>query len=1798
MSTKRFLLTIAIMLLALPLWAAQNATNTKGFAADGVYNYNGVDNVNLFNGGLTVQIPLGGKYTAGDRLTYSFTLTYNSALWDYEERSESVPPSGQVVIHSEGIPNNRTSNAGLGWLVTLGELVYHENSLTYIAPDGAETTFTGKTPQTALSPLILSPEPVLYSLDGHYLRMRKGTAGTRYVDFPDGVTKEFMCVSSDGCEPLNKNTTKFALKKISDSFGNQVTIERGSEPAHHYGNLWTWSIKESTEAGRTIEHQLVFQYADDPPHDAPFGWIVKELDLEVSPSTFTVGQPITTVRRVAYVFNYDRVSLARTPLHTAVAGGVHIQPLETMMRVPVLTSVTLPDAQASKWSFTYKAGDTSQIYTQNKYPQSYDDKLLESLTYPTGGSVRYEWQQYRFPRRACFTENHPPGCIEPCSGDDHDQLPSWTDKAGVRLRQYTSSGTGSLTPTRYILTYADPVQQSGNQVCFGEHTLRNTVVDPLGNVTLNYFSLVADPTPVFGGDPLNFGLPVAVTIADPIGDGRNLSSEVFQCPSPDLFDPNVLGNNDETIRNRAKNPQSAGCTPKRQTYVRYEVTPAADCDDVTYDTPGCYGANRRLLSERVVFNDDGNAWTRSDNSNFDGLGHYRQIDAKSNFGELNATGGSAGNGTGGLNGPRGDWQVTTTNWNPATRFGGLAYPDVGARWIINTYDSQTVELKTTGGSGEPAAQGGVVKSEYFFDELGFLKQKRTLAGGARASTDFLTDYKRVDLGDGRVRIEERYYGGDCYTIGSTTHCPNLDTGALPVGNPGSADYVIFRTSRFGSTERVEYRECSGDKVILRTELNEIDPATGLTMSSRDTADAVTTYLYDELNRVAEIDPPGEAATTYAYTKASGTAPAKVVATTADGTSTKPQSKWEFDPWGRVSGALHLTPAGWNRATTRYYPNGWVSEQTTTGPDTGTNAGVTKFTKYDPFGRVLSKTLADSVTQGGADSHYVTYEYQGNRVVKETVNGVALGSGDNGSTKTTRLTDALGHLVAAYENSDGWQQTSYEYDSSGRMVKVKMGAQVRTFTYDNRGLLLNETHPELSGNSAGITYKAYDARGHAHEIHHQTPPTRTALDLSFTYDGAERLTLVKRPQTPNEGARILKSWTYFGPADTGKTGLLKTTERHNWIRPPASPAAAPVDYTVSQNYNYWDSTHRLKSVVLRVSGLVRWKTVYSYDNLGNLSSLQYPKLTTGCNPLVDASCLELGPDRLVSNSYQYGYLTSVPGFVDSITYNINELPQTVKHANGVTWTQAVSSRYLPRPEKLTLSNGSTQLWTSDSYKYDANGNIFAIGNYAFVYDDVGRLSSASIGGDYQQFSYDRYGNHKSWGVPVDLATNRITGAGYDGAGNLTSFTDPRETAYAYTYEYDSFNMMTHLRGLAGDQLALGRLFLYDINDERVATIDYHGASIRETWSARGAGNQVIRDFQRVYVPTTGGLPSDPAGRGWTFVQDYVFRGSSLAATIAGGATTHVDVDHLGTPRLTTTSSGAFALRTYRAFGDEINATPDPRRLKFTGHEHDEAGTYNQSEIKYGDLEYMHARYYDAKLARFLSIDPGRDVDAMHPQSWNLYAYVRNSPIGTADPTGRAADGQKQPEYWQADSDYFGEILTQLYRQAQAEEKKRQAAARARLAEARSCTGSGRCGLNESGKVEVRPDIKMYDTLTGQLVNITDLEDRTANLANYTMGVAENYGWGDNTPAGVAEWMMRGDANYHRSLALVNRNGKGAYWLGEGTAIVLNYLAVQEMLGGVARLVGRILPGPPAPGAPPPVTPRAPIPTGKADPTIFH
>ena len=148
---------------------------------------------------------------------------------------------------------------------------------------------------------------------------------------------------------------------------------------------------------------------------------------------------------------------------------------------------------------------------------------------------------------------------------------------------------------------------------------------------------------------------------------------------------------------------------------------------------------------------------------------------------------------------------------------------------------------------------------------------------------------------------------------------------------------------------------------------------------------------------------------------------------------------------------------------------------------------TKFADYDPFGRPGKITSPDSKD--------TTFCRTGVRKLSRTVS-VATSSGSQNAT-TTETYDNLGRLRTIEEPSgtSGAQvTTAYVYDQLDHLASATTTSgtttQTRSFTYDLRGFLTSESHPE----TASTSYGSFDARGHATS---KTGGTSHAFDLTFT-----------------------------------------------------------------------------------------------------------------------------------------------------------------------------------------------------------------------------------------------------------------------------------------------------------------------------------------------------------------------------------------------------------------------------------------------------------------------------------------------------------------------------------------------------------------------------------------------------------------------------------------------------------------------------------------------------------------------------
>src|SRR6185436_4416796 len=448
------------------------------------------------------------------------------------------------------------------------------------------------------------------------------------------------------------------------------------------------------------------------------------------------------VETATWTFHY-----AATPIQRAcpdITGNPSDDPsTPDLPTVQLLTAIDLPDG--SSWG----------METATSNPAGFCDVAgrITALRLPTLGRIEWTYQSYVFP-----TES--------------DSRPYRQASRGVATRT-VKNASGGIEGTWTYTTSLTP-EPSGPSPSY-RRELVNTVRTPLGDKEVHYFSVYpADPASADGWTAFDYALPFTRKQTDGTSPGRFLSTQIFDCDG--------AGNN---------------CTLKRSVYVRYERDRIGNETGLLQDRQDY---NRRQVSERTVYADDGNRVADVDSSSFDGLGHYRST----------TTGGSF---------PSGNVRATSRNFNPnegiyhidpATN---LPAPDhtfvmlpASSPWILGT---ATWEQVDEGGASQ--------KVELCYEaSTGSLLRKRTLTSGTTQSvTDLIETMSHDAAGN---TIQEDFYGGDVQALGTGSLCSL----ALP-----AAQYRIDHTYQFGALASSQYVDGAGAPLSFKSLDQDIDSRTSL-----------------------------------------------------------------------------------------------------------------------------------------------------------------------------------------------------------------------------------------------------------------------------------------------------------------------------------------------------------------------------------------------------------------------------------------------------------------------------------------------------------------------------------------------------------------------------------------------------------------------------------------------------------------------------------------------------------------------------------------------------------------------------------------------------------------------------------------------------------------------------------------------------------------------------------------------------------------------------------------------------------
>ena len=1246
-------LFVSILLAVPPLLAQGSAARKeppsleRGFKPEKLYNVLGLDTVNPFNGNLIIRIPLGLQYPNDGGMSYGLTLTYNSKLWDYREENGFDAAANTTRDYMHPIPSRR-SNAGLGWLLSLGRLIAPDDPMhteilnvpsrtrkgceakssptdpcvvrqwIYESPDGADHTLW--TNYKGLQDPADAAAGTWYTDDGTYIRMLEGPTDAsgerRHLEFPDGSRHTFLGQRGNDGEPL-----VWKIVAIEDAYRNKVTIAYDS---HYHDRHWTIS----DDFGRAIT--VAFEpYATAP--DRLNNRVVRTIEF---PAPSDNGQP----RRMRYEFSYYDEADGELGSVTVPPGCAGWTP-STVTEYPVqlLRAIRLPDD--TEFVFGYDRATGAADLQSNVCHQG----EITSMKLPTGGSVQWTYRTYALSMGTCRDmqwANFTPGIATRKLVEDDNRTSLWNyDQRLDHAQVCTACTPDQIELLNGRLAHLGP---SLRDILVQPRAESITVVrSPGGDEVHHYFStLPADfaRSNEFDDDPeppsqfcekwngAELGLSIARSQELRLSDGKRafLSTKAYEC--------------------------NGTCTLKRSTYVRYAI-----------DGPTADRATPRLVAQRTVFHDDADHWIDVFYDDFDGYGHHRRETTRSSF-------------TPTASGKQYE-RVSEKLFNPGSGVRGerLQSPTTlffapSSPWLLNLHPTATVterEYDPATHSSTPLPGGRTSKAFYFFNPAnGFLEAVRTVRSdsGAAAAGDVIAVFTNEPKGartSGNV-------AGEVWGLAA-----NGSVDATPTLQSITPHYKIDHTYRHGVLAQSRRRGTAARPLadeFFSLDLT-IDPNSGVPLESRDAAGVPTVYRYDVYGRLIEerVDPASQRTEYVYHPHASPSSRARVEIVRHGASGPLARSEVIFDSLGRITRNRELMASGqWSVRETLHDADGQKQSVSEAGVGDTPRAHKTVY-QYDAFGRPLTVTAPDSTV--------TTFAYGG---VREKRTYVQLNDPPQLTLLSRETTDAFGRLAAVAECSahescaseNELTTTSYRYDVADRLLSVSTTdpttsvSQQRTFTYDGAGFLLGETHPELA--AAGVAYEGYDAKGHpaAKTIGSAAGPFR----LAFTYDGAERLRITKDAQN-----RPLQELTY-------QLGRLAAQTRHNYL--------AGGDHTVTDSFDY-DAAGRIekKTTVLAgaSTGTQQFEHAFAWTELNRPAKINFPTC---------ASCGIPGA-RGIDLHYEQGFLRRVDGFTAPnrpIAYYPSGALASLPHASGNTElvedVRGEDPHGMPRPGSIAFLNAKS------------------------------------------------------------------------------------------------------------------------------------------------------------------------------------------------------------------------------------------------------------------------------------------------------------------------------------------------------------------------------------------------------------------------------------------------------------------------------------------------------------------------------
>lgn len=1579
------------------LAAQQAGQAAPAFRAENLYSLGSLDSVAVMQGGLSIQIPIA---SFGSEIRTSLQLVYQSSAW------EALPQTCPPLNNCAQLYPKKQSRAGLGWRVSLGDLyqpspggAHTPQRFVWASSDGAEhalyPTLHPDDPQDSGDPIpsIHPFEKVMYTRDGSYARVKCDTAPPETGGYGDCTVetaageKHYFNNTSGG------TSASYRLESITDRFSNEISIQYLSNPTR-------WRIFDdhtTPNSGRDIV--LTFFTPASNAGDQPL--LLQSIDLPCFVANGEATCRGENGTRTSWEFGY----VLKNTFPPSVFG-------QSPVSRPVwfLDQVDLPDGSI----FSFPDYSTTTVGG------------LMTMELPTVGSIEWTWDVSSFPA----VRDEPSCPVELPPYADY-----WTTVYGVsQRREYGLDHTlRGVTTYRRFPDVAEP----------GIGEIWTVLVEsPLGDLSEQFFSVWNSNfcnEPAHGSQVWEYGLPYNREEPDPLTSvpQRFLSANHYDCA--------------EGI----PSPLPGDCTLLRATYQAWEID---DGDNPGGWRNGeVNDRNRRMRSERVLFVDDGTYKMRSMDE-FDGLGNYRSTDVDGtlessqnrttfvNTNHLRFT----YTGLPGQSYVPIDWQAPWIlgNFNlRSTEEGGVqTATELGTmtQTAVEEFcfeDTGFLLRRRTLASDVGERGDSDVVSVYTRDSAGRLTRERWFGGDKQAEIDIETDLCELALPAlDQYRVEHEY------DAATGLHWRSQWRDSSGGTTNGLNFYTLDRTLDFTTNLLRATRDIAGVQTDYAydssSRLLEVRPAA---TCGTNCGSAWEKFEYvNAVENAGANDDEGARVEHRAFGNGGFTGDALR------------EEHWVYEGLGRLERERRRAKDNLFDDRFRYYDvaghQDYLSEW---GRGGSTSHFGLEWSDFDPFDRpkTIKRFSNDSELRTEA-----TIGYLGERqVTRRQWIATSAPGGVPTEEFVDRIEtfDDHSRLVRVGESSEGASavDTSYAYDVSNRLRRVQTplstsGSQLRWFFYDQRGFLTSERVPEKGASGNGtVFYGEYDALGNSWN-------RSDGIELDYTFDRAGRMKKIEET-IPRAGlspiVRPLKEFIYSSANIGGslELGKLLVAKSYNWVS--LSPTAHfDARFVEAFQYRGVGGARSHRSVTFRLGqqpppladpwvvppdppSREAFSHSESFDALGQRSAVAYPVCLTG---VPDSHCSASQPARTATSAYVRGFLNTVTdaGFnwVTGTTYHRSGLWNTMSRGNGVTETQLHEDLQIPRPKSIEAKFGlTTTLWKSGTMAYDRSGNLTRMqtneegGSDLYLYDKVSRLKQAQVhvpaalgdlvfadgfesgaserwldsfppvgwvaGMKTQNFTFDRFGNltrvmttgEPTEEFPTSQSSNRMLNNGtqtyhstYDDRGNLIEFDGTLNG-------FDSLNRQWKRQSPDGS----AQFYLYTADDERLmTTFSSGGVSFR--WTLRDFGGKVLRVYENAGT-----------GSNVTAVRDYIHAGERILGSEdpRNPADTRMlaTVDHLGTPRLWTDSSGN-PLRKHKYFPFGKEATPSDQwsiALQFTGHERDP----NDLSMADEDGDYMHARFGSPAAGRLLSIDMG-PTRLKSPQSWNRFAYVLGNPMTMKDPSG--------------------------------------------------------------------------------------------------------------------------------------------------------------------------------------------------------